>query len=69
MAEVDLKRALDDATAILEQMHHATVSELEKANEAEAEEYVHFLEYQIESISKILKSIQTAMQGKALPLI
>jgi hypothetical protein len=69
MADVDLKRVLDDAIADLGEMHHATVSELEKANEAEAEEYVRFLESQVESIAKVSKCIETAMKGKSLPFV
>jgi hypothetical protein len=69
MAEVDLKRALDGAMATLDEMHHATVSELQKANEAEAEEYVRFLESQIESIANVSKCIKTAMTGKSLPFV
>jgi hypothetical protein len=34
MAEVDLKRALDGAIATLGEMHHASVAELQKAEEA-----------------------------------
>lgn len=69
MAEVDLKRALDGAVATLGEMHHATVSELQKANEAEAEEYVRFLESQVESIANVSKCIETAMKGKSLPFV
>lgn len=69
MAEVDLKRALDAAMAALGKMHDATVKELQKANEAEAEEYVRFLESQVESIAGVSKSIETAMQGKSLPFV
>lgn len=69
MAEVDLKRALDGAVATLGEMHHATVGELEKANEAEAEEYVRFLESQVESIANVSKCIETAMKGKSLPFV
>jgi hypothetical protein len=66
---VDLKRALDGAIATLGEMHHATVSELQKANEAEANEYVRFLESQIESIATVSKCIETAMKGKKLPFV
>jgi hypothetical protein len=69
MAEVDLKRVLDDASATLAQMHHASVGELQKAKEAEAEEYVSFLDAQIESIAKVSKCIEAAMTGKTLPFV
>jgi hypothetical protein len=69
MATVDLKRTLDDALAALTEMHHAMVAELQKANEADAAEYVGFLEAQIESIARVAKSIETAMKGKDLPFI
>jgi hypothetical protein len=69
MAELDLKRVLDGAIATLGEMHHATVSELQKANEAEAKEYVRFLESQVESIAKVSKCIEMAMKGKTLPFV
>jgi hypothetical protein len=69
MPEVDLKRALDGAMAILGEMHHASVAELQKAKEAETEEYVSFLESQVECIAKASKCIETAMKGKALPFV
>jgi hypothetical protein len=67
--KVDLKRTLDDASAALQSMHHATVAELQKANEAEAKDYVQFLEAQIESIAQVTKSIETANKGKDLPFV
>jgi hypothetical protein len=69
MAEVDLKRALDDASATLDKLHHASVAELQKAEEAGAEEYVRFLHLQIEYIAKVSKCIETAMKGKSLPFV
>jgi hypothetical protein len=69
MAEVDLKRALDDASATLGKLHHASVAELQKAEEAGAEEYVRFLQSQIEYIAKVSKCIETAMKGKSLPFV
>jgi hypothetical protein len=69
MGTVDLKRALDDASAALTEMHHATVAELQKANEAEAQDYVKFLESQIQFIAKISKSIEAAMEGKESPFV
>ena len=68
MAEVDVKRALDEAIATLHEMHHATVGELQKANEAESQEYVSFLEAQVKSIASVSQSIDTAMKGKSLPI-
>jgi predicted translin family RNA/ssDNA-binding protein len=69
MAEFDLKRTLDGAIEKLGEMHHATVTELQKANEAEAEDYVAFLEAQVESIAQITKSVESAMKGKELPFV
>jgi predicted ribosome quality control (RQC) complex YloA/Tae2 family protein len=50
-------------------MHHAAVAELQKANEAEARDYVEFLEKQLEAIAHVTESIETAMKGKALPFV
>jgi hypothetical protein len=69
MGTVDLKRALDDASATLKEMHHATVAELQKANEAQAQDYVKYLDSQIEFIAKISKSIEAAMEGKESPIV
>jgi hypothetical protein len=69
MGTVELKRALDDASAALSEMHHAAVAELHKANEAEAKDYVKFLESQIKSIAQVSKSIEAAMQGKESPFV
>jgi hypothetical protein len=69
MGTVDLKRALDDASAALTEMHHATVAELQKANEAQAKDYVKFLESQIEFIAKISKSVEAAKEGKQSPFV
>lgn len=69
MPELDLKRTLDSAIEKLGEMHHATVGELQKANEAEAQDYVAFLEAQIESIAQITKCVESAMKGKALPFV
>jgi hypothetical protein len=69
MAEVDLKRALDGAIATLGEMHHASVAELQKAEEAGAKEYVRFLQSQVEYIAKVSKCIETAMKGKSLPFV
>jgi hypothetical protein len=69
LQKVDLKRTLDQASETLQSMHHATVAELQKANEAEANDYVQFLEAQIESIAKVSKSIETANKAKDLPFV
>jgi hypothetical protein len=69
MGTVELKRALDAASAALAEMHHAAVAELQKANEAEAKDYVKFLESQIKSIAQVIKYIETAMQGKESPIV
>jgi hypothetical protein len=69
MAEIDLKRTLDSAAAELAEMHHAAVAQLQKANEAEAHDYVAFLEVQMESIAKVQKCIETAMTGKPIPFV
>jgi hypothetical protein len=69
MAEIDLKRTLDDASAGLAEMHHAAVAQLQKANEAEAQDYVDFLEAQIEAIAHVTQCIETAKTGKALPFV
>jgi hypothetical protein len=67
--EVDVKRTLDDATARLKKMHHATVAQLQKANEAEAKEYAQFLEAQIESIAQVTKCVATIGKGKDIPFV
>ncbi len=67
MGTDDVKRTLDEALAGLSDMHHSTTSELQKATEAEAQEYAKFLEAQIESIAKISKSVEKAMEGKTVP--
>ena len=67
MATDDVKRTLDEALAGLREMHHSTTAELQKATEAEAQEYVKFLEAQIQSIAKISTCVEKATQGKTLP--
>jgi hypothetical protein len=69
LQKVDLKQTLDKASEGLQSMHHATVAELQKANEAGAQDYVHFLEAQLESIAQVSKCIETANQGKDLPFV
>jgi hypothetical protein len=69
MPEFDLKRTLDSAIEKLGEMHHATVGELQKANEAEAQDYVEFLEAQVESIAQITTFVESAMKGKELPFV
>jgi hypothetical protein len=69
LQEVDLKQTLDQASERLQSMHHAVVAELQKANEAEAQDYVHFLEAQLESIAHVSKCIKTANKGKDLPFV
>jgi hypothetical protein len=69
MGTIELKRALDDASAALAEMHHAAVAELQKANEAEAKDYVKYLESQIKSIAQVAKYIEAAMQGKESPFV
>jgi len=69
MVTIDIKRTLDDALASLSEMHHATVAELQKANEAEAQDYVEFLESQIRSIADISKCVEIAMEAKGTPFV
>ena len=69
LQEVDVKRTLDDAGDELKKMHHATVAELQKANEAESKDYVQFLEAQIESIAHVTKALTTVNKGKAAPFV
>lgn len=69
LEKVDLKRTLDEASEGLQNMHHATVAELQKANEAEAQDYVQFLEAQIESIAQVSRCIEAAHKGKDLPFV
>jgi hypothetical protein len=69
LQEVDMKQTLDEASKGLQTMHHAAVAELQKANEAEAQDYVQFLEAQIESIAQVSKCIEAAHQGKDLPFV
>jgi hypothetical protein len=65
----DLKRALDYAIENLKTMHHATVAELQKANEADEQQYVTFLESQLELIANASKAVQSAMNTKSVPFI
>jgi hypothetical protein len=69
MADIDLKRTLDDALAGLGEMHHAMVAQLQKANEDDAQDYVKFLESQLESIAHVSKCVETASQAKPLPFV
>ena len=69
MATDDLKRTLDDALTTLQSMHHATVAALQKANEAEANEYVKFFEAQLELIAQASKQIESAANTKNIPFV
>jgi len=69
MVDIDLKRTIDDALAGLTELHHATVAQLQKANEADAQEYVQFLESQIQSIAKISKCVEIAKEAKPAPFV
>jgi hypothetical protein len=69
LQKIDLKRTLDEASEALQNMHHATVAELQKANEAEAQDYVQYLEAQIESIAQVSRCVEMASKGKDLPFV
>jgi hypothetical protein len=69
MADIDLKRELDNALAGLGEMNRAMVAELQKANEDEAGAYVQFLDAQIKAIAQVTACVEKAAHGKTAPFI